>query len=184
MLWAETLPRWVETDPTGAAVAIQLIAGRAGGRVTATPPRSWAARPEARIGVFTLQLAPHARYTLPAETGPFHRSIHLFGGDGAEIAGRRIGRGSVQIHGGEAVVIQGGPAPSELLVLQGAPIGKPVAQAGPFVMNTRAELEAAYSDYRRTRFGGWPWPSPEPAHPPAAGRFARLPDGTTVVPPG
>ncbi len=183
MLWAETLPRWVETDPEGGTATVQLIAGRVAGRATAIPPRSWAARPTSRIGVFTVQLTPHATYELPAEDVPFSRSVHLFSGEGAEIAGRRIGRGSVQIHGGEAVPIRCGPAPAELLVLQGARIGKPVAQAGPFVMNTRAELEAAYSDYRRTRFGGWPWPSPEPVHPAEAGRFARLPDGTTVTPP-
>jgi hypothetical protein len=44
-------------------------------------------------------------------------------------------------------------------------------------MNTRAELERAFADYRRTRFGGWPWPSSEPVHARDAGRFARHPDG-------
>ena len=50
-------------------------------------------------------------------------------------------------------------------------------QHGPFVMNTRAEIVQAFEDYRRTEFGGWPWPSPDPNHGPDAGRFAIHADG-------
>ncbi len=70
-----------------------------------------------------------------------------------------------------------GPAESELLLLQGRPIGEPVAQAGPFVMSSDEELRQAFEDYRRTGFGGWPWPSTEPVHPRAQGRFAQHLDG-------
>jgi hypothetical protein len=67
--------------------------------------------------------------------------------------------------------------PVEILLLQGRPIGEPVAQYGPFVMNTRAELEQAFADYRRTLFGGWPWPENAPVHGRDAGRFAKHADG-------
>jgi quercetin 2,3-dioxygenase len=63
------------------------------------------------------------------------------------------------------------------LVLQGRPIAEPVAQHGPFVMTTRAEIQQAFVDYQRTRYGGWPWPSDAPVHPRDAGRFARHADG-------
>jgi hypothetical protein len=44
-------------------------------------------------------------------------------------------------------------------------------------MNTRAEIVQAFEDYRRTEFGGWPWPSPDPNHGSDAGRFAIHADG-------
>ncbi len=73
--------------------------------------------------------------------------------------------------------LSAGPEACELLLLQGRPIGKPVAQYGPFVMNTQAELEQAFQDFRRTRFGGWPWPDDAPVHPRESGRFAKFADG-------
>jgi hypothetical protein len=50
-----------------------------------------------------------------------------------------------------------------------------VAQYGPFVMNTQQEIMQAMQDYRRTQFGGWPWPESDPVHGPAPRRFARYP---------
>ena len=43
------------------------------------------------------------------------------------------------------------PDGAEALVLQGRPIGEPVAQYGPFVMNDDAGIEQAFADYRRDR---------------------------------
>ena len=64
---------------------------------------------------------------------------------------------------------------AEILMLQGRPIGEPVAQYGPFVMNTRSELDQAFADYRRTQFGGWPFTDNAPVHPRTEGRFALVP---------
>ncbi len=63
-----------------------------------------------------------------------------------------------------AAILENGPDEAEALILQGRPIGEPVVQYGPFVMTTREEIAEAFSDYRSTQFGGWPWPSDDPVH--------------------
>ena len=44
----------------------------------------------------------------------------------------------------------------EVVVLGGEPIREPVAQYGPFVMNSRAQLQQAVADYQSGRFGHVP----------------------------
>ena len=64
--------------------------------------------------------------------------------------------------------------------------GKQVSQ-GPFVMNSRDEVLAAYADYRRGAFGEWPWPQDAMVWPRGEGRFASHKKGKDVVlerPPG
>ena len=68
-----------------------------------------------------------------------------------------------------------------VLVLQGKPIGEPVVQHGPFVMNTHDEISQAFADYRSTRFGGWPWDDDAVVFPREKGRFARI-DGVELGP--
>ena len=83
---------------------------------------------------------------------------------------------AVQLRADSGAVLVAGDG-VELLMLQGRPIGEPVVQHGPFVMNTRDEIRATIADYQRTQFGGWPWPAEAPVLPREQARFARHPDG-------
>jgi len=75
------------------------------------------------------------------------------------------------------ITLRNGKAEAEFLLLQGKPIGEPVVQYGPFVMNSRAEIQQAFEDYHRTGFGGWPWPDDDPVQDRSAGRNARHANG-------
>jgi redox-sensitive bicupin YhaK (pirin superfamily) len=78
---------------------------------------------------------------------------HVFEG-GAEIGGRSLGTTQMAVLGdGDEIAIKAGPAGARVLILAARPIGEPVVRAGPFVMNTRAEIEQAFMDYQAGRFG-------------------------------
>jgi redox-sensitive bicupin YhaK (pirin superfamily) len=49
---------------------------------------------------------------------------------------------------GDRVEITAGSAGARVLILAGMPLGEPVVQYGPFVMNTRAEIDQAIADYQ------------------------------------
>lgn len=53
---------------------------------------------------------------------------------------------------GEVVRLQAGENGAHFLVIAGKPLGEPVARAGPFVMNTKDEVQQAFEDYRLGKF--------------------------------
>lgn len=193
MFWSEDIPRQVAKDPHGRAVEVTVIAGRlqetaaAESSVVAPlppPPDSWAARSDADVAIWTIRLAPGATWTLPAAIGNgTRRSLYFFKGRTVAIAGQNVnGPAAIELLADRTVEIVNGDDPSELLLLQGKPIGEPVVQHGPFVMNTRAEIAQTFADYQDTRFGGWPWPDDAPVHGRDPARFARHPGGREEKP--
>jgi quercetin 2,3-dioxygenase len=52
---------------------------------------------------------------------------------------------------GSSVRIEAGPRGARLLLLTGKPIGEPIVQYGPFVMNTAEEIQQALVDYQHGR---------------------------------
>ena len=174
MLWGSTLPRATLLDEQGRATEVQLIAGRLGALVAPPPPpKSWASNPEADFAIWTLKLAPGARFTLPPASPGTNRTLYFFRGSGLTVGTRALhGHSAVLLRADVPAPLENGADEAELLLLQGRPIAEPVVQYGPFVMNSEQEIRQAFADYRRTQFGGWPWPSDEPVHPREVGRFA------------
>ncbi|MEY4230695.1 MAG: hypothetical protein RLZZ362_1544, partial [Actinomycetota bacterium] len=148
------------------------------------PPHSWASRAESDLAIWHLRLDDGATWTMPAAAGPDTvRVVYVFDGGPVTLAGERVDVGSgALVRCDSDVVVTAEAAGAEVLVLQGRPIGEPVAQYGPFVMNDRAGIEAAFREYRDTGFGGWPWPTGEPVHGASPERFARRPDGVVERP--
>jgi len=179
MIWADQIPRVEHTDEAGRRTVVSIVAGRLGSVAPpAPPPDSWASRPEADVAIWTVSMQPGARWTLPAGKPDVTRTLYLFQGGPLRVGGEEVQSkmGSV-IRPDLEAPLENGDVETELLLLQGRPIGEPVAHYGPFVMNTRAELQQAFNDYQRTRFGGWPWSSDGPVHERDRGRFARHVDG-------
>jgi redox-sensitive bicupin YhaK (pirin superfamily) len=157
MLWRDSIPEARRPRRRGSRTEVTVIAGQLGDdRAPAPPPHSWAHRPDSEVAIWTLKLAPNARFTLPPAARGTNRTLYCF--RGSEPA---RGRPSPSPRVGSCAALPAprwstAPTRAELLLLQGKAIGEPVAQHGPFVMNTRAEIQQAFSDYQRTRFGGWP----------------------------
>lgn len=94
-----------------------------------------------------------ARFTQPLarEANAF---LYVYRGE-AGVAGTTVARERMAIlanDGRDGVVIESvGDAPARALLLAGRPLGEPIVQYGPFVMNTEEEIYAAVSDYRDGR---------------------------------
>jgi redox-sensitive bicupin YhaK (pirin superfamily) len=179
MLWDESIPRLVIDDDGRAIGEVTVIAGALGDLVPPPPPpNSWAARADADVAIWLIHLEGSASWQLPPARGADTvRTLYVFEGE-VHIDGQTISSPSaVVIRADRAVTIDALDASAECLLLQGRPIGEPVEQYGPFVMNDRAGIEQAFADYQRTGFGGWPWQSDDPVHAREARRFARHADG-------
>jgi hypothetical protein len=179
MLWNHTIPKHTFRDGDDRATDFAVVAGQLGDRPPpAPPPSSWAARPDSHVAIWTIRMDPGARWTVPATEPGINRTLYFFRGASMRLAERELEQhAGVRVRPDAAVELVAGPDETELLLLQGRPIGEPVAQYGPFVMNTPLEIQQAFVDFRRTEFGGWPWPSDGPVHARDEKRFAIHADG-------
>jgi quercetin 2,3-dioxygenase len=176
MLWSHQLPRVRPAEGT----EVTLVAGALEGqRPPPPPPHSWAARPDTDVAIWSVRMQPGARFVVPpAAHEKAVRVLYFFRGGSLRTGGHESrAHEALVVAAGREAPLEAGDDGAEILLLQGRPIGEPVAQYGPFVMNTRQEIQRAVEDYRRTRFGGWPWPSDDPVHPASEGRFAKHADG-------
>ncbi|MEY2628005.1 MAG: hypothetical protein RJB08_1764 [Actinomycetota bacterium] len=135
------------TTPDAGAI-IRIIAGEIDGvkgpGSTHTP-----------IVVAHATLSPGARMTIP--WNPTYNAL-AYGLAGEGTVGTEqapFGLGRLAVFGaGDTITISAAADKSlDVLLLGGEPIGEPVEQYGPFVMNTRAELQQAFEDFQAGRLG-------------------------------
>lgn len=73
--------------------------------------------------------------------------------EGGLVGSSNIDKGSMGIFTeGERLALTAGESGASLLVLSGKPLKEPIVQYGPFVMNTRAEIDQTINDFRMGRF--------------------------------
>ena len=179
MLWRDSIPNKEIEDAVGRRTQLRIVAGSYGNtKAPSPPPDSWAAPPETGVSIWTIRMAANAAWTLPATQSGVSRTLYFYAGSELRIGQERIpANHMVGLRADVALPLQAGADPVSSLLLEGRPIREPVAHYGPFVMNTRQELQQTFADYQRTRFGGWPWADHAPVHDRHEGRFAKHVDG-------
>lgn len=185
MLWSGEIPRHSLTDEAGRTTEITTIAGALNGKTPPSPPpHSWASKSDTDIAIWNIRMSAEASWSLPrANHSETVRTLYFFKGSSISIAGRKLQKhAAVLVRSDIDLQLVAGDDECEILLLQGRPIGQPVVQYGPFVMNTPEEIRQAFRDYQMTRFGGWPWSSDGPVHGRQEGRFAKHVDGSVSKP--
>jgi quercetin 2,3-dioxygenase len=180
MLWRESIPNYRHIDAAGKNTIIEVIAGKIDNiQAPAPPPDSWAADPANEVAIWNIKMDGGAIWQLPAASEGINRTLYFYEGDALTVAGKVIPKYSaIVVQANTAIILQASASHDvSILVLQGKPIGETVIQYGPFVMNSKEEINQAFEDYHNTQFGGWPWPRYDQVHARDKGRFAKHADG-------
>lgn len=183
MNWSEDIPVLKKKDAENREINIEVLAGSLDdSSAPSANPDSWASEADNHVAIYALKLEPGAEYTLPKSVEGVNRSLYFFEGKTLTVADQEVASyHGVNVDPSVDLKLKNGETAGQILVLQGKPLNEPVVQHGPFVMNTREEIQEAFLDYQKTGFGGWPWESSDPVHGAEGKRFARHPDGREEI---
>jgi redox-sensitive bicupin YhaK (pirin superfamily) len=178
MLWGEDTPKLTYDE---GRVTVEVIAGSLDGHAPPPPPPdSWASRSDSELAIWVIKVEQGGSWELPAVGPGVNRMLYCYAGSQVWVADSDVPvdtAARLQSDIGARITNAGGDE-ARFLLLQGRPIGAPVFQMGPFVMNSPDEIRQAVDDFRRTSFGDWPWASRDPVHDRQQGRFAIHADGS------
>lgn len=179
MYWKNQIPKIKQEDKNGVVSEIEIISGdfnEINGPVP--PPNSWAKNKENQVAVWVIHLKSEGSILLPeAQTGS-NRCIYILKDTQVKVNNDLVNSNTmVELYPENKITLHNSGSDTKILMLQGKPINEPVAKYGPFVMNTRSEIEQAFEDYNSTGFGGWKWNNPGPIHGGFKGKFAKLING-------
>lgn len=183
MLWGEDIPKLVQKDKANKKTTVEIIAGTLGNKkAPAPPPNSWASDPNNHVAVWNIKMEAGATWVLPKTAPGINRTIYFYKGEKLVLANQLVNSyHAIEVQPDTDIILVNGSTEAGILILQGKPIGEPVIQYGPFVMNTKEEINQAFEDYHKTKFGGWPWSRYDQVHARDKGRFARHADGREEV---
>ncbi len=134
---------------TDAGVAVTVIAGASHGVAGAVT------RSITEPLYLDIHLPAGTRFAQPVPPG-HHALLYVYRGD-VDVAGTRVPAKRMAILANEpqadGVIIEAGANAAKVLLIAGRPLREPIAQYGPFVMNTEAEIYQALSDFREGKLG-------------------------------
>ncbi|MDA3859951.1 MAG: pirin family protein [Melioribacteraceae bacterium] len=179
MLWNETIPFLDVVDENKKSIHIRIISGELGNiKYNYPAPDSWAANSENNVTICTIRMEAGAKWMLPKTSSEVNRTLYFYSGSTMNFDEETVSvNHSIVVKVDEEITLVCGDEDGFILLLQGKPINEPVAQYGPFVMNTKLELQQTMEEYQKTQFGGWPWPRHDQVHERTKGRFALYPNG-------
>jgi redox-sensitive bicupin YhaK (pirin superfamily) len=149
--WYRDIPNAeVPRFTTGSGTTVQVIAGTTHGVAGAVQ------REGTEPLYLDIELPSGASFEQPLPAG-HNAFIYVFRGE-AVVGGKGVPQTRMAIldnaEGADGVVVKAASSPTRLLLIAGRPLKEPIAQYGPFVMNTQAELHQAVEDFRAGRFAG------------------------------
>lgn len=176
MLWAQDIPV-VKSD----GLEVSVVSGEYGDKkYYEAPKNSWAGDSNNQVNIFLIKLQTGARFKQASSKVKTNRTLYFFEGDSLTVNGREVSaKKSLNLDSDIELEVVASPDTevTELLYLEAKPIGEPIVQQGPFVMNTKEEIYQAISDYQRTQYGGWSWKRRDMYRGPKIERFAKYPNG-------
>lgn len=181
MLWSEKTPK-IKLDAN--KVSLTLIAGNFdNSKALPPPPDSWASDPKSEVAIWLFKMKKDGKINLPEASAGVNRTLYFFEGTSLDINGEKLSASTGAIlKADEKTLITASSDDTEFLILQARPIGEPVVQHGPFVMNSREEIVQTIQEYQTTQFGGWPWKQTDMVHGDVIERFAKYPNGKLEKP--
>ena len=138
---SDSIPEYVTTS----GVTVRVIAGSSGGIKGAI------SRPDTEPLFLDIHLPAGAEFSteIPATHNAF---IYVYRGavdvGDTRVESRRMG---ILNNDGDSVTLSA-ETDTRLILIAGNPLNEPIAQYGPFVMNTQDEIHQALDDYRNGRF--------------------------------